>query len=425
MNVLILGSGGREHALAKKFAESNHISKLYCAPGNPGTKEIAQNIELDLKNFPDIKKAVLNHNIDMVVAGPEDPLVNGLRDYFEADTELSSVKFVGPNKKGAALEGSKDVAKQFMIKNQIPTAIYKTFDRHTLESAFIFLETLNPPYVLKADGLAGGKGVLIINDINEAKQELSNMFDGKFGKAGEKVVIEEFLKGIELSVFILTDGKDYLILPEAKDYKRVGDSDEGLNTGGMGSVSPVPFANEEFLIKVEERIIKPTVKGLSDEGINYNGFVFIGIMNCDGNPYVIEYNVRMGDPETEVVVPRIKSDLLGHFISMFEGNLKNEKIEIHKNQAIAVVCVSGGYPQDYSKGFEIFGINDIENGVVFHAGTIFKNNKLLTNGGRVLAVTAFADDLVMAREIVYKEVEKIHFDNMHYRKDIGYDLILK
>lgn len=423
MNVLLIGSGGREHALALKFSESTLLTKLFCAPGNPGTNLIAQNIDLDIKNFSEIKRAILDNSIDMVVAGPEDPLVNGLRDFIEADFEISYVKFVGPDKRGAQLEGSKDVAKQFMSRYNIPTAKYNSYTKEQILDACAFLETLNAPYVLKADGLAGGKGVLIINEIEQAKQELVNMFEGKFGKAGEKVVIEEFLRGIELSVFILTDGKDYLILPEAKDYKRVYDNDEGLNTGGMGAVSPVPFANKEFLKKVEDKIIIPTVNGLKSEGILYNGFVFIGLMNCDGEPFVIEYNVRMGDPETEVVVPRVKSDLLGHLAAMCDGKLSKEKIEILDNQALAVVCVSGGYPSDYHKGYVITGVNEIKNGIVFQAGTVSNEENLLTNGGRVLVITAFDRDIPLAREKVYNEIKKIKFHNIHYRLDIGNDLI--
>lgn len=423
MNVLLIGSGGREHALALKFSESNLLTKLFCAPGNPGTNLIAQNIDLDIKNFSEIKREILDNSIDMVVAGPEDPLVNGLRDFIEADFEISYVKFVGPDKRGAQLEGSKDVAKQFMSRHNIPTAKYNSYTKEQILDACAFLETLNAPYVLKADGLAGGKGVLIINEIEQAKQELVNMFEGKFGKAGEKVVIEEFLRGIELSVFILTDGKDYLILPEAKDYKRVYDNDEGLNTGGMGAVSPVPFANKEFLKKVEDKIIIPTVNGLKSEGILYNGFVFIGLMNCDGEPFVIEYNVRMGDPETEVVVPRVKSDLLGHLAAMCDGKLSKEKIEILDNQALAVVCVSGGYPSDYHKGYVITGVNEIKNGIVFQAGTVSNEENLLTNGGRVLVITAFDRDIPLAREKVYNEIKKIKFHNIHYRLDIGNDLI--
>lgn len=423
MNVLLIGSGGREHALALKFSESTLLTKLFCAPGNPGTNLIAQNIDLDIKNFSEIKRAILDNSIDMVVAGPEDPLVNGLRDFIEADFEISYVKFVGPDKRGAQLEGSKDVAKQFMSRYNIPTAKYNSYTKEQILDACAFLETLNAPYVLKADGLAGGKGVLIINEIEQAKQELVNMFEGKFGKAGEKVVIEEFLRGIELSVFILTDGKDYLILPEAKDYKRVYDNDEGLNTGGMGAVSPVPFANKEFLKKVEDKIIIPTVNGMKSEGILYNGFVFIGLMNCDGEPFVIEYNVRMGDPETEVVVPRVKSDLLGHLAAMCDGKLSKEKIEILDNQALAVVCVSGGYPSDYHKGYVITGVNEIKNGIVFQAGTVSNEENLLTNGGRVLVITAFDRDIPLAREKVYNEIKKIKFHNIHYRLDIGNDLI--
>lgn len=423
MNVLLIGSGGRENALAYKFSGSNYLTKLFCAPGNPGTEDFAQNLNINIKDFSQIKKAVLENSIEIVVSGPEDPLVNGLRDFIENDKDLSGVLFVGPDKIGAQLEGSKDFAKQFMAKFNVPTAQYKSFSKETIADAFSFLNSLSAPYVLKADGLAGGKGVLILDSIDEAKSELEKMFAGKFGTAGEKVVIEQFLSGIELSVFILTDGKDYLILPEAKDYKRIFDGDKGLNTGGMGAVSPVPFATKEFLDKVEKRIIIPTVKGLESENIKFNGFLFIGLMNCQGEPYVIEYNVRMGDPETEAVVPRIKSDLLGHLISMCRGKLSEEKIEISEIQALSVVCVSGGYPEEFKKGYEITGLEKLEKGLIFHAGTILKDGKLVTNGGRVLVLTVMENSILSARKSIYKQIMNFQFDNIHFRNDIGLDLI--
>lgn len=422
MKVLILGSGGREHALAWKIKQSSSCSAIFCLPGNPGTAKIAHNLKGDLKDFESIKSAVIENNIDMVVVGPEDPLVNGLRDFFAADDRLSTVLFVGPSAAGARLEGSKDYAKEFMLRHSIPTAAYRTFNAEQINEGKEFLKSLRPPYVLKADGLAGGKGVVIPNTLKEAETELEEMLGGKFGKAGNKVVIEEFLQGIEVSVFVLTDGKDYLILPQAKDYKRICDNDMGLNTGGMGAVSPVPFADELFMSKVEERIIKPTVNGLKEEGIDYHGFIFIGLMNCDGDPYVIEYNVRMGDPETEAVMTRIDSDLLVHLKAAALGLLKNEKIVISNKTALTVVCVSGGYPQQFKKGYKITLPSDCD-AVIFHSSTAIKDGELVTGGGRVLAVTVNSDSIEYARETVYPIVEKIDYADKFYRKDIGKDLL--
>lgn len=422
MKVLILGSGGREHALAWKIKQSSSCSALFCLPGNPGTAKIAHNLKGDLKDFESIKSAVIENNIDMVVVGPEDPLVNGLRDFFAADDRLSTALFVGPSAAGARLEGSKDYAKEFMLRHSIPTAAYRTFNAEQINEGKEFLKSLRPPYVLKADGLAGGKGVVIPNTLKEAETELEEMLGGKFGKAGNKVVIEEFLQGIEVSVFVLTDGKDYLILPQAKDYKRICDNDMGLNTGGMGAVSPVPFADELFMSKVEERIIKPTVNGLKEEGIDYHGFIFIGLMNCGGDPYVIEYNVRMGDPETEAVMTRIDSDLLVHLKAAALGLLKNEKIVISNKTALTVVCVSGGYPQQFKKGYKITLPSDCD-AVIFHSGTAIKDGELVTGGGRVLAVTVNSDSIENARETVYPIVEKIDYADKFYRKDIGKDLL--
>lgn len=422
MKVLILGSGGREHALAWKIKQSSSCSAIFCLPGNPGTAKIAHNLKGDLKDFESIKSAVIENNIDMVVVGPEDPLVNGLRDFFAADDRLSTVLFVGPSAAGARLEGSKDYAKEFMLRHSIPTAAYRTFNAEQINEGKEFLKSLRPPYVLKADGLAGGKGVVIPNTLKEAETELEEMLGGKFGKAGNKVVIEEFLQGIEVSVFVLTDGKDYLILPQAKDYKRICDNDMGLNTGGMGAVSPVPFADELFMSKVEERIIKPTVNGLKEEGIDYHGFIFIGLMNCGGDPYVIEYNVRMGDPETEAVMTRIDSDLLVHLKAAALGLLKNEKIVISNKTALTVVCVSGGYPQQFKKGYKIT-LPSYCDAVIFHSGTAIKDGELVTGGGRVLAVTVNSDSIEYARETVYPIVEKIDYADKFYRKDIGKDLL--
>ncbi len=429
MNVLVLGSGGREHAIAWKIKQSKNCENLFCMPGNPGTAQIAKNLEGSVNDFDAIKKAVIENDVKLVVVGPEDPLVNGLRNRFAEDAQLADILFVGPGREGAQLEGSKDFAKAFMQRHNIPTAAYKSFTAENIEDAYAFLETLPAPYVLKADGLAAGKGVLIPETLEEAKSSLKEMLGGMFGAAGNTVVIEEFLKGIEVSVFILTDGKDYLVLPEAKDYKRIGVGDKGLNTGGMGSVSPVGFANDEFMAKVEERIIKPTVEGLQKDGIDYKGFIFIGLMNCNGNPYVIEYNVRMGDPETESVMTRIDSDLLAHLVATAKGELAYEKIEISNNGALTVVCVSGGYPQSYGKGYEMFGSDlllssDPANNIkVFHAGTAMKDGKLVTNGGRVLAVTVNGNGIENCREEIYAEINKILYTNKYFRSDIGLDLL--
>lgn len=429
MNVLVLGSGGREHAIAWKIKQSEKCEKLFCMPGNPGTALIATNLAGGVNDFDAIKGAVLDNAIDIVVVGPEDPLVNGLRDKFAADSQLANVLFVGPSQRGAMLEGSKDFAKEFMSRHGIPTASYKSFTSVDIEQADKFLESLQAPYVLKADGLAAGKGVLIPETLEEAKASLREMLGGMFGAAGNTVVIEEFLRGIEVSVFVLTDGKDYLILPEAKDYKRIGVGDKGLNTGGMGAVSPVGFADAQFMEKVEERIIKPTVNGLAADGIDYKGFIFIGLMNCNGDPYVIEYNVRMGDPETEAVMTRIDSDLLSHLEAAAKGELAGEKMVISEEGALTVVCVSGGYPQSYGKGYEIFGSEYLEKSSVedkikiFHAGTSMKEGKLVTSGGRVLAVTVNGKGIENSRSVVYPEIDKIMYINKYYRSDIGLDLL--
>jgi len=423
MNILILGSGGREHTFAYKISESKLCENLYVAPGNAGTKSLAKNVDIKITDFDAVKKCVLDNNIEMVVVGPEDPLVHGIADYFSEDAELKNVMLIGPSKRGALLEGSKQRAKEFMMQHNIPTAAYECFTAKSLEAGKLFLEKLKPPYVLKADGLAAGKGVLILNDLEEAKQELENMLaHSKFGEASQKVVIEEFLDGIELSVFVLTDGKNYKILPTAKDYKRIGEGDTGLNTGGMGAVSPVPFADETLMKKIEERIVKPTVNGLSEEKIDYKGFIFIGLIKVDNEPYVIEYNVRMGDPETEVVLPRIKTDLVDLLEATFHQKLNDISIEIDERAATTVMLVSGGYPEDYEKGKEISGLENVEDSIVFHAGTKAKNGKIVSNGGRVLAVTSLDKDFRKALKKSYQNIEKLNFDRMQYRSDIGFDL---
>ena len=424
MNILILGSGGREHAFALKLSESSKVKQLFVAPGNAGTNKIATNINVDLSDFDAVKKIVLENNIKMVVVGPEVPLVDGVHDFFLADIDLKNIPVIGPKKDGALLEGSKDFSKQFMQKHGVPTARYQSFTKENLEAGFIFLETLNPPYVLKADGLAAGKGVLILNSLEEAKTELEDMVSNeKFGKASATVVIEEFLKGIELSVFVLTDGKSYKILPSAKDYKRIGEGDLGLNTGGMGAISPVPFADEAFLNKVEELVVKPTIAGLQKDGIDYRGFIFIGLMNNKGNPSVVEYNVRMGDPETEAVLPRITSDLFDLFEGVAHQNLHEKSFSVTDKTAATIMLVSGGYPEAYQKNKEIKGFENIKESIIFHAGTATLDDKVVTNGGRVMAVTSFGDTIEEALEKTYRSIDKIHFDQMNYRKDIGFDLV--
>jgi phosphoribosylamine--glycine ligase len=424
MNILLLGSGGREHAFAWKMTQSPLCTQLFVAPGNAGTDSIATNVNINPTDFDAIKKLVVAENIEMVVVGPEDPLVHGIFDFFLNDKELQSIPVIGPSKLGAQLEGSKEFAKEFMIKHRVPTAAYDSFTKDTVEKGYRFLETLQPPYVLKADGLAAGKGVLILNNLNEAKQELRNMLvDAKFGQASSKVVIEEFLDGIELSCFVLTDGKNFKILPTAKDYKRIGEADTGLNTGGMGAISPVPFADAALLEKIEQRIVIPTIEGLKKDEIQYKGFVFIGLINVKGEPIVIEYNVRMGDPETEVVIPRLKNDLVELFVAVAKQKLDEIQLEIDARTATTVMVVSGGYPEDYEKGKEISGLDQVDGSIVFHAGTKLENGKVLSNGGRVLAVTSYGNDYQEAVKKSYQNIEKLHFDTMYYRKDIGFDLL--
>lgn len=423
MNILILGSGGREHSFAHSLSLSKRCKKLFVAPGNAGTASMATNVDIALTDFEAVRKCVLDNDIQMVVVGPEDPLVRGIADYFSGTEDLKEVMLIGPSKRGALLEGSKQRAKEFMVQHNIPTAAYECFTPKSVEAGKIFLEKLNPPYVLKADGLAAGKGVLIIHDLNEAKEELENMLThSKFGEASSKVVIEEFLDGIELSVFVLTDGKNYKILPTAKDYKRIGEGDTGLNTGGMGAVSPVPFADAELMKKIVDRIVKPTVNGLSKENIDYKGFVFIGLMMVNNEPYVIEYNVRMGDPETEVVLPRIKSDLVDLLEACAQQNLERIGVDIDERAATTVMLVSGGYPEDYEKGKEIIGLENVEGSTVYHAGTKMEQGSIVTNGGRVLAVTSLDDDFRIALQKSYRNIDKISFEGMQYRRDIGFDL---
>jgi phosphoribosylamine--glycine ligase len=424
MNILILGSGGREHAFALKLSQSNKINQLFVAPGNAGTHQIAKNIAIDPTDFKAVKETVLANDIQMVVVGPEAPLVAGVHDFFLADSELKHIPVIGPKKDGALLEGSKDFSKQFMLKHGVPTARYQSFTKENLEDGFAFLETLAPPFVLKADGLAAGKGVLILNSLEEAKAELEEMVaNQKFGEASATVVIEEFLKGIELSVFVLTDGINYKILPSAKDYKRIGEGDTGLNTGGMGAISPVPFADDAFLNKVEELVVKPTVAGLQKDGIDYRGFIFIGLMNDNGNPSVVEYNVRMGDPETEVVLPRIESDLFELFEGVANQNLNEKSFSVTDKTATTVMLVSGGYPEAYEKNKEITGFDNVEKSTVYHAGTNINEGVVVTSGGRVMAITSLGDSIEEALGNSYESIDAIHFDKMNYRKDIGFDLV--
>ena len=423
MNVLILGSGGREHAFAWKIAKSSSCNKLFIAPGNAGTAQVGTNIDIGVNDFESIKEFVISEKVDLVLVGPEDPLVNGIYDFFQEEEKLKNISLIGPSKEGARLEGSKEFAKEFMIRHEIPTAKYQAFTKDNLEEGYAFLESLDAPYVLKADGLAAGKGVLILDDLQESKDELKAMVaDAKFGKASSKVVIEEFLSGIELSVFVLTDGDSYKILPSAKDYKRIGEGDTGLNTGGMGAISPVPFADRFYIEKVEREIVKPTVEGLKKDGITYKGFIFIGLINVKGQPKVIEYNVRMGDPETEVVIPRIKSDLLNLLKGIDDGTFSEKDLNINEQAATTVMLVSGGYPEAYEKGKAISGTEDIKESIVFHAGTKNENEQLRTSGGRVIALTSFGENIEEALTKSFASAEKISFKGKYYRKDIGFDL---